>query len=82
MSLQAFKIIPGTVDGIFLPRHPKELLASADFQSVSSIIGVNNDEYGWIIPSVRPRSKAFGLQEACPIAPCDLDHNTASSLIT
>ncbi|CAH6777953.1 pyrethroid hydrolase Ces2e [Phodopus roborovskii] len=48
---KAFKIIPGIVDGIFLPKHPKELLASADFQFVPSIIGVNNDEYGWIIPS-------------------------------
>ncbi|XP_058135864.1 cocaine esterase isoform X2 [Dasypus novemcinctus] len=46
-----FKLIPGVVDGTFLPRHPQELLASADFQPVPSIIGVNNDEYGWIIPS-------------------------------
>ncbi|XP_029781141.1 cocaine esterase isoform X1 [Suricata suricatta] len=46
-----FRIIPGMVDGIFLPRHPQELLASADFQPVPSIIGVNNDEYGWLIPS-------------------------------
>ncbi|XP_069848594.1 cocaine esterase-like isoform X1 [Dipodomys merriami] len=48
---KAFNIIPGIVDGIFLPRDPEELLASADFQYVPSIIGVNNDEYGWIIPS-------------------------------
>ncbi|XP_008837357.1 pyrethroid hydrolase Ces2e-like isoform X2 [Nannospalax galili] len=48
---KAFKIIPGIVDGIFLPRHPKELLASANLHPVPSIIGVNNDEYGWIIPS-------------------------------
>ncbi|GAB1293552.1 Carboxylic ester hydrolase [Apodemus speciosus] len=48
---KAFKIIPGIVDGIFLPRHPQELLASADFHPVPSIIGINNDEYGWIIPS-------------------------------
>ncbi|XP_040838504.1 cocaine esterase-like isoform X4 [Ochotona curzoniae] len=47
---KAFKIISGVVDGFFLPRHPYELLASADFQPVPSIIGVNNDEYGWIIP--------------------------------
>ncbi|KAM4801943.1 cocaine esterase-like isoform X4 [Urocitellus parryii] len=45
-----FKIIPAVVDGAFLPRHPQELLASADFQPVPSIIGVNNDEYGWILP--------------------------------
>ncbi|XP_048647995.1 cocaine esterase-like isoform X6 [Marmota marmota marmota] len=47
---KAFKIIPAVVDGAFLPRHPQELLASADFEPVPSIIGVNNDEYGWIIP--------------------------------
>uniref|UniRef100_G1T441 Carboxylic ester hydrolase n=1 Tax=Oryctolagus cuniculus TaxID=9986 RepID=G1T441_RABIT len=44
---QAFMLIPGVVDGVFLPRHPEELLASADFQPVPSIIGVNKDEYGW-----------------------------------
>ncbi|XP_023565019.1 cocaine esterase-like isoform X2 [Octodon degus] len=49
---KAFKIIPGVVDGNFLPRHPKELLASADFQPVPSIIGVNNDEYGFLIPLI------------------------------
>ncbi|XP_007457370.1 PREDICTED: cocaine esterase [Lipotes vexillifer] len=47
-----FSIIPGLVDGIFLPKHPQELLASADLHPVPSIIGVNNDEYSWIIPSV------------------------------
>lgn len=51
------------VDGIFLPRHPEELLASADFQPVPSIIGVNNDEYGWLLPSVRPSPKPPGAGE-------------------
>ncbi|XP_077888569.1 cocaine esterase [Ictidomys tridecemlineatus] len=45
-----FKIISAVVDGAFLPRHPQELLASADFQPVPSIIGVTNDEYGWFLP--------------------------------
>uniref|UniRef100_A0A8C5L3S1 Acylcarnitine hydrolase-like n=1 Tax=Jaculus jaculus TaxID=51337 RepID=A0A8C5L3S1_JACJA len=49
---KVFKQIPGVVDGVFLPRHPQELLASADFQPVSSIIGVNSDEYAWILPMV------------------------------
>ncbi|KAL4685844.1 hypothetical protein H8959_001441 [Pygathrix nigripes] len=44
-------MIPGVVDGVFLPRHPQELLASAEFQPVPSIIGVNNDEFGWINPN-------------------------------
>ncbi|KAM5262852.1 pyrethroid hydrolase Ces2e-like [Ctenodactylus gundi] len=47
---KAFKVIAGIVDGAFLPRHPQELLASADFRPVPSIIGVNNDEYGWTLP--------------------------------
>ncbi|XP_013359319.1 PREDICTED: cocaine esterase-like [Chinchilla lanigera] len=46
---KTFKIIAGVVDGVFLPRHPQELLASADFRPVPSIIGVNNDECGWIL---------------------------------
>ncbi|XP_042133464.1 pyrethroid hydrolase Ces2e-like [Peromyscus maniculatus bairdii] len=49
---KAFRIIPGVVDGMFLPRHPQELLASADFHPVPSIIGVNNDECGWILPLI------------------------------
>ncbi|XP_004625959.1 cocaine esterase-like isoform X8 [Octodon degus] len=45
-----FKVIPAVVDGVFLPRHPEDLLASADFKPVPSIVGVNNDEYGYILP--------------------------------
>ncbi|XP_051030262.1 acylcarnitine hydrolase-like [Phodopus roborovskii] len=47
---KVFKAIPAVVDGEFLPKHPQELLASVDYYPVPSIIGVNNDEYGWIIP--------------------------------
>ncbi|XP_040592574.1 acylcarnitine hydrolase-like isoform X2 [Mesocricetus auratus] len=47
-----FMMIPSVVDGVFLPRHPQELLASVDFHPVPSIIGINNDEYSWIIPMV------------------------------
>ncbi|XP_027261574.1 acylcarnitine hydrolase-like [Cricetulus griseus] len=47
---KVFKMIPAVVDGVFLPRHPQELLASVDFHPVPSIIGVNNDEYGWLLP--------------------------------
>ncbi|XP_049642350.1 cocaine esterase-like isoform X1 [Suncus etruscus] len=46
---EPFQIISGVVDSIFLPRHPQDLLMAADFRPVPSIIGVNNDEYGWLI---------------------------------
>ncbi|XP_052584883.1 acylcarnitine hydrolase-like isoform X4 [Peromyscus californicus insignis] len=49
---KVFNIIPAVVDGVFLPRHPQELLASVDFHPVPSIIGVNNDEYGLLVPKV------------------------------
>uniref|UniRef100_A0A4X2KUW2 Carboxylic ester hydrolase n=1 Tax=Vombatus ursinus TaxID=29139 RepID=A0A4X2KUW2_VOMUR len=47
---KAFRIIPGMVDGQFLPKHPEDLLASGEFHHVPSIIGINNHEYGWLIP--------------------------------
>ncbi|XP_038952720.1 pyrethroid hydrolase Ces2a isoform X2 [Rattus norvegicus] len=47
---QVFKMIPGVVDGKFLPKHPQELLASGDFHPVPSIIGVNTDECGLGVP--------------------------------
>ncbi|XP_075833188.1 liver carboxylesterase-like [Microtus pennsylvanicus] len=47
---QVFTMIPAVVDGTFLPRHPRELLASGDFHHVPSIIGVDSDECGWGIP--------------------------------
>ncbi|XP_040592504.1 pyrethroid hydrolase Ces2e-like [Mesocricetus auratus] len=49
---KVFKMIPAVVDGAFLPRHPQELLGSADFDPVPSIIGINNDEYGWLLPTI------------------------------
>ncbi|KFO19968.1 Cocaine esterase [Fukomys damarensis] len=55
---KSFKMIPAVVDGAFLPRHPQELLASADFHPVPSIIGVNSDEYGWSLPMMLPAELA------------------------
>ncbi|CAO2610070.1 Acylcarnitine hydrolase [Lemmus lemmus] len=57
---KVFKTIPAVVDGVFLPKHPQELLASVDFHPVPSIIGVNNDEYGWTIPMVSLSSNPLG----------------------
>ncbi|XP_036044705.1 liver carboxylesterase-like isoform X1 [Onychomys torridus] len=47
---QVFTMIPAVVDGMFLPRHPRKLLASLDFQPVPSIIGIDSDECGWGVP--------------------------------
>ncbi|XP_057609733.1 liver carboxylesterase-like isoform X3 [Chionomys nivalis] len=58
---QVFTLIPAVVDGTFLPRHPRELLASVDFHPVPSMIGVDSDECGWAIPLVRPGSKSLNI---------------------
>nr|XP_003471978.2 pyrethroid hydrolase Ces2e-like [Cavia porcellus] len=58
--IKNFDIIAAVVDGVFLPRHPQELLASADFRPVPSIIGANNDEYGWLLPMMQ---RSPGLQD-------------------
>ncbi|KAM9061848.1 pyrethroid hydrolase Ces2e-like isoform X1 [Sarcophilus harrisii] len=43
-----FVIIPGMVNGQFFPKHSADLLTSAKFHHLPSIIGTNN--YDWIIP--------------------------------
>ncbi|ETE60006.1 hypothetical protein L345_14256 [Ophiophagus hannah] len=41
--------IPAVVDGEFILKAPEELLASKDFHAVPYLIGVNNNEYGWLL---------------------------------
>ncbi|XP_035297323.1 liver carboxylesterase isoform X3 [Cricetulus griseus] len=48
-----FLMIPATVDGTFLTKHPRELLDSVDFHPVPSIIGIDSDECGWGIPLMK-----------------------------
>uniref|UniRef100_A0A8C4FF83 Carboxylic ester hydrolase n=1 Tax=Catagonus wagneri TaxID=51154 RepID=A0A8C4FF83_9CETA len=39
-----------TIDGAFFPKTPEELLRERQFHSVPLLLGVNNHEFGWIIP--------------------------------
>nr|XP_025744840.1 carboxylesterase 3 isoform X4 [Callorhinus ursinus] len=39
-----------TVDGTFFPKSPMELLRDRHFHSVPFLVGVNNHEFGWLIP--------------------------------
>ncbi|XP_057170155.1 carboxylesterase 3 isoform X2 [Ursus arctos] len=38
-----------TIDGTFFPKSPMELLKERHFNSVPFLVGVNNDEFGWLI---------------------------------
>ncbi|XP_069073065.1 cocaine esterase-like [Pleurodeles waltl] len=44
-----YPYVPAVVDGIFLPKSPEELLAKLEFHPVPYMIGVNNDEFGWVL---------------------------------
>ncbi|GAB5582353.1 carboxylesterase 3 [Prionailurus iriomotensis] len=39
-----------TIDGTFFPKSPRELLRERQFHSVPFLLGVNNHEFGWLIP--------------------------------
>ncbi|XP_041505737.1 carboxylesterase 1C-like isoform X2 [Microtus oregoni] len=38
------------VDGVFLPKTPEEILAEKSFNTVPYMVGINKQEFGWIIP--------------------------------
>ncbi|XP_009952219.1 PREDICTED: fatty acyl-CoA hydrolase precursor, medium chain-like, partial [Leptosomus discolor] len=41
-----------SVDGVFFPKSPKQLLSEKMINAVPYIIGVNNYEFGWILPMI------------------------------
>ncbi|KAM4723007.1 fatty acyl-CoA hydrolase precursor, medium chain-like [Rhinophrynus dorsalis] len=50
-SSTQFTLIPGCVDGVFLPKPAEELLAGKEINSVPLMIGVNEQEFGWALPT-------------------------------
>ncbi|XP_058849595.1 cocaine esterase-like isoform X2 [Acipenser ruthenus] len=43
-------ILPGTVDGVFLPSTVEEILKEKRFHKVPYLLGINNHEFGWLLP--------------------------------
>ncbi|XP_077687209.1 fatty acyl-CoA hydrolase precursor, medium chain-like [Eretmochelys imbricata] len=40
------------LDGVFFPKSPEELLAEKAINAVPYIIGLNNHEFGWLLPNM------------------------------
>ncbi|XP_029388603.1 carboxylesterase 1C-like [Mus pahari] len=40
------------IDGVLLPKAPEEILAEKSFNTVPYIVGINKQEFGWIIPTM------------------------------
>ncbi|GAB1293469.1 Carboxylesterase 1C [Apodemus speciosus] len=50
-GLLKYNISQSTViDGVVLPKAPEEILAEKSFNTVPYIVGINKQEFGWIIP--------------------------------
>ena len=50
---QSDQFVTSVLDGVVLPKDPKEILAEKSFNTVPYIVGFNKQEFGWIIPMVR-----------------------------
>lgn len=49
---QNHPFVSSVVDGVLLTKMPEEIMAEKQFNSVPYIIGINQQEFGWILPMV------------------------------
>ncbi|XP_061030461.1 liver carboxylesterase 1 isoform X1 [Eubalaena glacialis] len=68
---ESFPFLPTVLDGVLLPKTPKEILAEKNFHPVPYIVGINKQECGWILPMFMGYSFSEGK----------LDQKTATSLM-
>ncbi|KAM5262699.1 LOW QUALITY PROTEIN: liver carboxylesterase 1-like [Ctenodactylus gundi] len=47
---ERYPIVPTVVDGVFLPKTPEELYAEKSVNTVPYMVGINKQEFSWIIP--------------------------------
>ncbi|XP_005367064.1 carboxylesterase 1D-like isoform X2 [Microtus ochrogaster] len=68
---ETYPFLPTVVDGVFLPKTPEEVLAEKSFNTVPYMVGINKQEFGWILPML------MGHQ----LSENKLDQKTAKSLL-
>ncbi|XP_043840656.1 liver carboxylesterase 1-like isoform X2 [Dromiciops gliroides] len=49
---QKIAFIPAVLDGKFFPKNPKEILAEKQFNHIPYIVGINNNEFSWLLPTL------------------------------
>ncbi|XP_021076001.1 carboxylesterase 1E-like [Mus pahari] len=47
-----YPFIPTVLDGVVLPKAPEAILAEKNFNTVPYIVGINKQEFGWILPTI------------------------------
>ncbi|XP_004583920.3 liver carboxylesterase 1-like [Ochotona princeps] len=68
---QSYLLVPTVTDGVLLPMPPLEILAEKKYNKVPYIVGINKQEFGWILP------KLVGY----PLSDGELDQKTATDLL-
>lgn len=68
---ESYPFLPTVIDGVVLPKTPEEILAEKSFNTVPYIVGINKQEFGWIIPTLM----------GYPLSEGKLDQKTANSLL-
>ncbi|XP_004455114.2 liver carboxylesterase 1 isoform X2 [Dasypus novemcinctus] len=68
---ESLPFLPTVIDGVLLPKTPKEMLAEENFNTVPYIIGVNQQEFGWLLPTMM----------GYPLSEGKLDQKTAAMLL-
>ncbi|MGH0115204.1 UNVERIFIED_CONTAM: hypothetical protein FKN15_070724 [Acipenser sinensis] len=62
-------MLPGTVDGVFLPSTVEEILKEKRFHKVPYLLGINNHEFGWVLPkTMAPPGWEEGMDKEKAIA--------------
>ncbi|XP_012860652.1 liver carboxylesterase 1 [Echinops telfairi] len=68
---ESWPLLPTVVDGVFLPHPLEEIIAEKKFNMVPYIIGINKQEFGWLLP----------IMMGYPLSRGKLDQKTAASLL-
>ncbi|XP_043754453.1 liver carboxylesterase-like [Cervus elaphus] len=68
---KTYPFLPTVVDGVVLPKMPMEMLAEKNFNPVPYIVGINKQEFGWILP----------LFMGFPLSEDKMDQEMATSLV-
>ncbi|MBZ3874876.1 Carboxylesterase 1D [Sciurus carolinensis] len=68
---ESYPFLPTVIDGKLLPKTPQELLADKNFNRVPYMVGINKQEFGWLIP----------MMMGYPLSEGKLDQQTATALL-
>ncbi|XP_033613911.1 liver carboxylesterase 1 isoform X2 [Fukomys damarensis] len=68
---ESHPFLPTVIDGVLLPKTAQEILAEKNFNTVPYIVGINKQEFGWVLPMM------FGY----PLSEGKMDQKTAASLL-